>query len=123
MDGVYYTQALPFGSEEWHETYSHDRNSMESMNDYIKNGPERLSSSTARRPRGLAAQSFLMTMLLTSANLRKIARYLRDKRRSKPKTTYPRRRDAEKLSTYVRWFDKPERVLWKDLDPELRQRE
>ena len=96
---------------------------MESMNDYVKNGPERLSSSSARRLRGLAAQSFIVTMLLTSANLRKISRYLRDKMRSKPKKTYPRRRDTEGLSTYVRWFAKPERALWEELKPELKRRE
>lgn len=62
-------------------------------------------------------------MMATSANLRKISRYLRDKLRSKPKKSYPRRRDTENRSTYVRWFDKPERVDSDELPDELKRRQ
>jgi hypothetical protein len=109
-DGIEHEQLLHYGSKEWRTTYQHDRNSMESMNNYIKEGPERLHDPRSRRVRGLAAQQFIMTMLLVSANLRKIARFLRDTRRAEPKKKYARGRDTKKMSAYVRWREKVERV-------------
>lgn len=115
-EGIKFEQAAVFGSQEWEDTYKHDRNSIESHNEYVKHGPERLNDPATRRLRGLAAQQFIVTMLTVSANLRKIARFLRDEARvAVPKRKYERRRDKEGMSTYVRWrtqiemtSDKPE---------------
>ena len=77
---------------------------MESFNDYIKSGPEQIRDSRVRRVRGMAAQQFVSTMLLVSANLRRIARAVRDEQPgARVKRKYIRRRDAEGLSNYVRW--------------------
>jgi hypothetical protein len=116
-EGLKHEQDLHYGSEEWLETYRHDRNSMEGHNDYLKSGPERLADSRMRRIRGMAAQQFLITFQLVSANLRKIARFLRDAGRAVPKKSYPRRRDIEKMSTYVRWRTKIETVTVKPVIP------
>jgi len=40
-----------------------------------------MKDSSRRRLRGLAAQSYILTMMYVSANLRKIARFLRDAQR------------------------------------------
>jgi hypothetical protein len=88
--GLKYEQKLHYGSPEWLETYRYDRNSMEGHNDYLKSGPERLADSGMRRLRGMAAQQFLVTFQLVSANLRKIARFLRDSMRETPKKQYLR---------------------------------
>jgi len=101
-DGVEHEQLIPYGTPEWQETYKHDRNSVESYNAYVKNGPESLDKPENRRVRGRAAQQFIVTMLLMSANIRKLARFLADERRATPKSRYARRRDVLGLSDYVR---------------------
>lgn len=118
-EGIKFEQATVFGSQEWEDTYKHDRNSIESHNEYIKHGPERLHDPTTRRLRGLAAQQFIVTMLTVSANLRKIARFLRDEARIEvPKRKYERRRDKEGMSRYVRWRTQIEMTAVKPEDKE-----
>jgi hypothetical protein len=124
-EGVKFEQQPHYGSKEWEDIYKHDRNSIESHNEYIKHGPERLHDPTTRRLRGMAAQQFIVTMLVVSSNLRKVARFLRDEARQTPKKIYPRRRDTEKMSTYVRWRNKIELTdihpdLWTESGPPLR---
>jgi len=114
--GIKFEQSMHYASPEWAAVYSHDRNSVESYNGYIKLGPEQLDDASKRRLRGMAAQQFLLTMLLVSANLRKVARFLRDEGRETPKKVYPRRRDTEHMSRYVRWREKIETTTKK---PEL----
>jgi hypothetical protein len=80
-DGVEHEQLLRYGSREWVETYRHDRNSNESFHDFVKSGPEQLDDASRRRTRGRTAQQFFATMLLVSANLRKIARFRREELR------------------------------------------
>jgi hypothetical protein len=101
-DGVEHEQLIPYGTEEWQTTYKHDRNSVESYNAYIKAGPETLDKSEDRRVKGRAGQQFAVTMLLMSANIRKIARFVGDSLRIKPKIKRTRRRDTLGLSDYVR---------------------
>ena len=120
FDGVEHEQPGHYADGGWHERYKHDRNSIESMNDYLKSGPEAMKDSSRRQLRGLAAQSYILTMMYVSANLRKIARYLRDaQRKPKPPPTQ-RKRDREGLSTYARWRYKVNSVLAHELDPPLR---
>jgi hypothetical protein len=116
-EGLKYHQELHYGSPEWLETYRHDRNSMEGHNDYLKSGPERMADSRMRRLRGMAAHQFLVTFQLVSANLRKIARFLRDEMRETPKRVYARRRDIEKMSRYVRRREKVETTTVKPTLP------
>jgi hypothetical protein len=120
-DGEKMNQMLPYGSKEWSKTYRRDRNSIESFNAFIKTGPERIADSSARRLRGLAAQQFLLAMLTTAANIRKIVTFLaakhrapkdRDRRVAKGLTPVPaqrtRRRDAEGMSNYRADYVRPE---------------
>ena len=101
-DGVELEQLLPYGTPEWQETYKHDRNTIESYNDFLKAGPETLDKPEKRKVRGRAAQQVIVTFLLMSANIRKIARFIGEQRRAEPKIKRPRRRDTLGLSDYVR---------------------
>jgi hypothetical protein len=109
-------QLVDYGTPEWAELYRHDRNSMESGNDYVKSGPEQLGEPRVRRLRGMAAQQFTLTFLLVNANLRRIFRYIRDERRVTPKKVYARGRDIRQESQYVRGWIKPETT---DIPPGL----
>ncbi len=121
FDGVEYEQAPHYASDEWHETFKRDRNSIESMNEYLKDGPENMKDSARRRLRGLAAQQYILTMMFVTANLRKIARFLRDAQlKTKRTTPIKRKRDREGLSTYARWRYKVRAVEAHELDPPLR---
>jgi len=120
FDGVEYEQPGHYGDDEWHERYKHDRNSIESMNDYLKSGPEAMKDSSRRQLRGLAAQSYILTMMYVSANLRKIARFLRDAQRKPKPTPIQRKRDRKGLSNYARWRYKVASVLAHELDPPLK---
>jgi hypothetical protein len=101
-DGVEHEQLIPYGTPEWQETYKSDRNTIESYNDFLKSGPETLDKPQDRRVRGRAGQQFIITFLLTSANIRKLARFLADELRATPKPKRKRRRDTLGLSDYVR---------------------
>lgn len=101
-DGVEHEQLIPYGTPAWQKTYKHDRNTIESFNDFLKSGPESLDKPSFRRVRGRAAQQFMVTFHLVSANIRKIARFLRDARRVMPKVRHPRKRDTLGRSDYVR---------------------
>lgn len=99
---VKYGQALRYGTAKWEKTRTSDRQVIESLNDEIKSGPERLDHSASRRIRGAAAQAFIILTGLVQINFRRIATYLLELRRNKPKPSYPRRRDTQGLSDYVR---------------------
>ena len=101
-DNVKYGQALRYGTEKWEKTKTSDRQVIESLNEEIKSGPENLDHSPSRRVRGVAAQAFLILTGLVQINFRRLATYLLELRRSKPKPKYDRRRDREGLSDYVR---------------------
>jgi len=112
-DGVEHEQLIPYGTEEWQATYKHDRNTVESYNEFLKAGPETLDKPEDRRVRGRAGQQFIVTMLLVSANIRKIARFVGDSLRIKPKIKRKRRRDTLGLSDYVRPDRQPKTVAAK----------
>lgn len=101
LDTIEHQQMLRYGSEEWDNLYTAERNLMESWNGILTNGPERLSHPADRRIRGLAAQQFIITMLVVSANLRRIATFLQEERFETPKKVYPRGRDIRGESTYA----------------------
>ena len=104
-DLVEHRQVIDYGTREHALTYRQDRSQIESINAYLKLGPERLDDSGARRIRGLAGQQFAIAMALVSANLRRIARFLQkeaQKASGSPKPIAVRRRDREGLSDYVR---------------------
>lgn len=50
----------------------------------------------------VGGESFIILTGIVQINIRRIAKYLLELRRSKPKPTYDRRRDTEGLSDYVR---------------------
>jgi hypothetical protein len=65
-----------FGSEEWQDIYSNDRNTIEGKNAYLKDGArEGIEIASRRRLRGYAAQYFLIALLYAAGNLRALERY------------------------------------------------
>lgn len=82
-DTLRFKQDLRYGSEEWQTTYSADRNMVEGMNGYIKDDRrEDLASAGRRAAVGIAAQQVLVTMLVVSANMRKLQAFLKREART-----------------------------------------
>ncbi|MCU1471005.1 MAG: hypothetical protein JWQ39_2154 [Glaciihabitans sp.] len=78
-DGLRQRQAFPYKSKEWDEFHKHARNSIESLNDQVKDGgTEQLELSTRRRVRGFAAAGVFVAILLTNYNLRTIAAFIQE---------------------------------------------
>ncbi|MHB8220575.1 MAG: hypothetical protein ACYDHU_09700 [Acidimicrobiales bacterium] len=76
-----YAQALHYGSPEWQQMYSTARNTIECMNGYVKDANhEALDQPGRRRVRGYAAQYLFAAVLVVSANIRKIQRFLANAR-------------------------------------------
>ncbi|MFF1876094.1 hypothetical protein, partial [Kitasatospora herbaricolor] len=99
--------------------YEYDRNTSEGIHGFMKDDAhEDLASAKKRRAFGLAAQQVLITMLVVSANMRKLASWTEEQQRpARPnaKTTL-RRRDAEGLSNYKRhWGDKSKEISFQRL--------
>jgi hypothetical protein len=78
-----FKQDLRYGSDEWQTTYSADRNMVEGINGYIKDeSRENLTSAARRSAAGIAAQQVLVTMLVVSANMRKLQSFLKHEART-----------------------------------------
>ncbi|WP_313539470.1 hypothetical protein [Leifsonia aquatica] len=76
-------QEYRYGSREWATNYQADRNMVEGINGYIKDETkENLQSAARRAASGLAAQQVLVTMLIVSANMRKLQSFLKDEIRN-----------------------------------------
>ncbi|WP_022887541.1 hypothetical protein [Glaciibacter superstes] len=74
-----FMQSLHYGSAEWQEIYSSDRNTIEGQNGFLKDGAhESLKDATRRRVRGYTAQYLLITVLVAAGNLRKIDKFVSD---------------------------------------------
>ncbi|AWB94457.1 hypothetical protein DCE93_01215 [Agromyces badenianii] len=106
-EGLKHKQVLRYGSEEWAETYNRDRNLSEGFNSYIKDpSHEAFEARGGRRMRGLAAQQFLATFLVVSANLRAIYTFVHDRYLAEAYGVTKNR--AVHISDYARnWFTKP----------------
>ncbi|MDQ2729324.1 MAG: hypothetical protein M3Y91_16020, partial [Actinomycetota bacterium] len=75
--GAKYGQALPYGSPEWQAMYATARNTIEGYNGYIKDANrEALDQPGRRRIRGYTAQYLFTTLLVVSANIRKLRTFL-----------------------------------------------
>ena len=112
-DGIRDAQLFRYQSMEWSDGYRIGRNTDESYHAYVKDtGHEALDISSRRRIRGFAAQQVLATMLLVSANIRKIIKFLTNREESiiqragatlkgmGPVRKTTRRRDREGHSNY-----------------------
>ena len=117
-DTLRFAQKYRFQSSEWAQIYKFDRNAIEGMNGYIKNDAhESLSNPQRRSARGMAAQQVLITMLVVSANMRKLQSFLAEEGREifrKIEKRYPesRRRDRKAHSMYKRtWGPAPDVVI------------
>ena len=133
-DGIRDAQLFRYQSKEWSDAYRIGRNTDESYHAYVKDvGHEAADTPARRRIRGFAAHQIMATMLLVSANIRKIVTFLTDRetQTSKSNTTgqnlgplrKTRRRDREGLSNYkAKWPLKvlPGAPAGAELDPPLR---
>lgn len=71
--GAKYFQHIRFGTPRWKKFYSHARQVIESMNQYIKDeSHEALGTPGRRKVRGAAQQYVIVSMLIFSANMRRI---------------------------------------------------
>jgi hypothetical protein len=80
-------QELQYKSPEWSAAYNPVRATIEAYNGFIKDGNyEALDQSSKRRVRGYTAQFFLCSLLVLSANLRKIDTWFaeREERKGAP---------------------------------------
>lgn len=114
-----YRQDNRYGSREWAETYEADRNMVEGVNGYIKDErKENLRSAARRSAAGIAAQQVLVTMLVVSANMRKLQSFLKEEAQAAIRSIesrYPRLRlrdnPTKGWGTYKRkWGRKLERL-------------
>jgi hypothetical protein len=75
--GAKFRQDIQYGTDEWQEAYATARNTIESLNGFIKDGAhEALADHTRRRLRGRAAQHVLAALLVMAANVRKIRAFM-----------------------------------------------
>jgi hypothetical protein len=105
--GAKYRQPLRFGTNEWQNTYSTLRNTIEGFNGYLKDAAySGLGQRTRFRIRGFAAHSINVALAVFASNLRKIATFgpaepVRGDQERGPATRVrrPRRRDTLKKYT------------------------
>ncbi|KQQ92546.1 hypothetical protein ASF62_11870 [Leifsonia sp. Leaf325] len=108
-DGIKHKQELRYGSELWDETYDIDRSISESYNAYMKDqGRENAENSERRRVRGMAANQFLVTFLVISANMRKIFDFIHEEKAvERTGVVKTLTRSKSRNSTYrSHWFKK-----------------
>ncbi len=71
-----YGQSLDYGSDMWHEVFTAGRQTIESVNAYLKDeANEVLGAPGRRRVRGIAAAQFFASLLAAAANIRKIQKF------------------------------------------------
>lgn len=105
--GAKYRQDLQYGTPAWQAAYATARNTIEGFNGYLKDGArEALSDPTRRRIRGRTAQHLLTSLLVMSANVRKIRTYLTESaadpgRVARLSAKRSRRKRRESLTDYL----------------------
>lgn len=109
-EGLKYKQELVYGSLECEATYHRDRNLSEGYHSFIKDTSyEAFEVRGERRMRGLAAQQFLGTFLVVSANLRALFTFVEDEYLREAHGVEKKR--APHLSAYSRiWFKKADEL-------------
>ncbi|TFC48934.1 hypothetical protein [Cryobacterium shii] len=113
--GAKLAQHYQYGSNEWQEIYSHDRNTIEGANGFLKDSShEAIGDSSRRRIRGSTAQYLLVSFLIVAGNLRKLQKF-RDEM-LKPESDAERAdRQARKLEIRRKRKNRKKRVAaWDD---------
>lgn len=96
--GAKLAQHYQYGSNEWQEIYSHDRNTIEGANGFLKDSShEAIGDSSRRRVRGSTAQYLLVSFLVVAGNLRKLQKF-RDEMLRPESDDEPADRQARKLA-------------------------
>ncbi|MCU1447473.1 hypothetical protein [Cryobacterium sp.] len=74
--GAKLAQDIQYGSDEWSTMYNHDRNTIEGVNGFLKDGAhEGIHIAERRRMRGSTAQFLMIAMLVVTGNLRKLQNF------------------------------------------------
>ena len=95
--GAKLAQDIQDGSDEWATMYKHDRNTIEGVNGFLKDGAhEGIHIAERRRMRGSTAQILMIAMLVVTTNLRKLQKF-RDEMRENPSVSRDDR-DAAQLA-------------------------
>ncbi len=80
-DHLAHRQALPYGPRAWRDTYRRLRQSQEGFHGFAKDDAHQaIANAGRRRIRGLAGNTILLTLLVTAASIRKVARFLEEAR-------------------------------------------
>jgi hypothetical protein len=100
-DNVKNRQKFRWHSKEWWRTYRVGRNTMESLNDTVKDDIE-LDKSSHRPMRGMAAQQFAFALLMVATNMKRIIEfehqlYILDKRTREGRPPQRRKQKHELL--------------------------
>ncbi|PYY38028.1 hypothetical protein DEJ16_06875 [Curtobacterium sp. MCJR17_055] len=100
-DNVKNRQKLRWHSKEWWRTYRVGRNTVESLNDTVKDDIE-LDKSSHRPMRGMAGQQFAFALLMVAANMKRIIEfehqlYILDKRTQEGRAPQRRKQKHELL--------------------------
>jgi hypothetical protein len=107
--GAKLAQEVQYGSTEWQSIYSHDRNTIEGTNGFLKDGAhEGIAISERRRMRGSTAQFLMIAMLVVTGNLRKLQKF-RDEM-IEGTAAFRDARDAAKLNTRKKRREQDTRV-------------
>jgi hypothetical protein len=96
--GAKLAQEIQYGSADWESIYSHDRNTIEGTNGFLKDGAhESIAVAERRRMRGSTAQFVMIAMFVVTGNLRKLQKFRDDM--IEGTAAYRATRDAKKLET------------------------
>lgn len=96
--GAKLAQDIQYGSADWETIYSHDRNTVEGSNGFLKDGAkEGIDIPSRRRMRGSTAQFLMIAMLAVAGNLRKLQKFRDDM--TDGTQEYRDARNATKLAT------------------------
>lgn len=90
--GAKYEQEFAYKGEEWQAHYTYGRQTVESVNDSLKDGDSTIDSTTHRPARGWASQLMALAPMIAATNVRKIIDWLETGPREPAKRR--RRRDT-----------------------------
>lgn len=103
--GAKYRQDHQFGSQQWARWYKTMRSTIEGFNGYVKDAAyEDLETPGRRRLRGRAAQHLLVTLLVVSANRRKLRMWIDHQANPTKVTQIAARRDTRRARQSLKSF-------------------
>lgn len=121
--GAKLAQEAQYGSDEWATMYNHDRNTIEGVNGFLKDGAhEGIHIAERRRMRGSTVQFLMISMLVATANLRKLQAFRDELAGGTPETRAER--DALKLNARKKRRENDKRIApWDNFAAKNKERD